>query len=83
MEAANNERIQSLAAGTNGLPVQFPPNTMETMKLLVYMETLLDSNGMLNKAKYRFHKELADVLDAVEEQSRIAKLTHGTGTFQA
>jgi hypothetical protein len=38
---------------------------------------------MLNKAKYRFHKELADVLDAVEEQSRIAKLTHGTGTFQA
>jgi len=82
LEASNQERLVDLMQGKVGLPVQFPPNTLESMRTIVYLETLLDSSGLLAKAKYKYHLALAEQLDDVEQASREARLTHGTGVFQ-
>ena len=83
LEAENNQRLMDLMAGKVGLPVQLPPGALETMRLTVYVEHLLDalSPTCLNDAKRQYATKLSDMLGQIEEQSRQARITHGTGIF--
>lgn len=73
--AENEERLRSLMQGSAGVAVQLAPHTFDMVRLRVYLETLLDDQfGVLERAKRRYTREAADMLDNLEQAARQAKL---------
>ena len=81
LEADNNQRLVDLMQGKHGLPVQFPPGSLDTMRVGMYVEVLLEDRGILDRAREKYQSALAEQLDEIEVKAREARLTQGTGTF--
>ncbi len=82
LDESNTARLQDLLNGRSGLPVQFPPGTFEIMRLIVFMEALLERFDALPEAKLLFGEKLSEELGRIETESRQAKITagiHGNG----
>jgi len=77
LDAENTERLRALMQGSAGVPVQIAPHTFDMMRFRVYLEELLSNlcgPYSLDKAKDRYAREAAEMLDNLEQAARQAKL---------
>ena len=78
LDAQNNERVGDLLGGRYG-PVAIQPGLFEQLKLITYMEEMLNfwSSQALSKAKRVYAERAADTLDRFEAEVRRGALTRG------
>lgn len=82
LEDENNRRIADLISGaTGGLQVQFPPGTLDMMKMTTYLEVILGERIWM--AREMHAERLSEQLDEIEIRAREAKIVHGTGVLGA
>lgn len=81
LEAENTDRLGGLMTGRAGAPVQLPPGTFELMRIVDYLEVLLESKTTwhLDRAKLKYARHCSEMLDQLETAARQAYITQGPG----
>jgi len=79
LDQSNEERLGRLMSGALGMPVQVQPGLFENIRLIAYLEKLLEGAGILDAANLEYAKRVAQVLDNFEGMVRMQVIKSGTG----